>query len=156
MLESLKRPRQESHRHVGTRELLPLLNSELTKARPHMSWDTLRSAPTCDLLLSTPKLYLLDFRVGGTIENSALAPVTYAFGLFTQSKTRNHVQNRKNISMISGFNLKRIPGRKSAPTAPWLLSQLLNRDKEYNSWLQPLKGNIFLEETLKGLPRKTA
>lgn len=110
----------------------------------------------CDLLLSKPKLYLLDFRVEGMTENSALVPVTYVYGLFSQNKTWNLVQNRKNTSLISGFNLKRILGTKSAPTAPWLLSQVLNRGKDYNSWLQPLMGNIFLEETLKGLPRKTA
>lgn len=87
-----ERPRQGSHRHVATRQLLPLLNPALAKAGPDMSWDTVRSAPTCDLLLSKPKL---DFRVGGMMEDSAPAPVPSAFGLFSQNKTWNLVQNRK-------------------------------------------------------------
>lgn len=67
------------------------------------------------------------------MEKSAPAPVTSAFGLFSLNKTGNLVQNRKNISLISSFNLKRMPVRNSAPTAPWLLSQILKRSKDYNS-----------------------
>ena len=70
------------------------------------------------------------------MQNSAPAPVESAFGLFSQNKTLNLVQyrikGRKNISLISVFNLKRTAGRKgkTAPTAPWLFSQVLNRDKD--------------------------